>query len=110
MPAKLSSEFQDSWLARMIARTCPFAGYLAQHTREPRRLPPIQCSYAVQVDASRGVCPPADERMPAASVHGLPSAGPGGNVVEQRRRTEKTERSEERRVGKECRSRWSPYH
>ena len=22
----------------------------------------------------------------------------------------KTERSEERRVGKECRSRWSPYH
>ena len=24
--------------------------------------------------------------------------------------TEKTDRSEERRVGKECRSRWSPYH
>ena len=24
--------------------------------------------------------------------------------------TELTERSEERRVGKECRSRWSPYH
>ena len=24
--------------------------------------------------------------------------------------TEKIERSEERRVGKECRSRWSPYH
>src|SRR5256884_8922798 len=24
--------------------------------------------------------------------------------------TEKRERSEERRVGKECRSRWSPYH
>ena len=24
--------------------------------------------------------------------------------------TEETERSEERRVGKECRSRWSPYH
>ena len=23
---------------------------------------------------------------------------------------EKAERSEERRVGKECRSRWSPYH
>ena len=23
---------------------------------------------------------------------------------------EKTKRSEERRVGKECRSRWSPYH
>ena len=24
--------------------------------------------------------------------------------------TDETERSEERRVGKECRSRWSPYH
>ena len=26
------------------------------------------------------------------------------------RRTERAKRSEERRVGKECRSRWSPYH
>src|SRR2546422_9072054 len=31
----------------------------------------------------------------------LPELGPGGEVVR---------RSEERRVGKECRSRWSPYH
>src|SRR5256886_15552116 len=30
---------------------------------------------------------------------GIPSSGPLGHV-----------RSEERRVGKECRSRWSPYH
>ena len=29
---------------------------------------------------------------------------PGGTIVEP------TSRSEERRVGKECRSRWSPYH
>src|SRR5690348_17588322 len=28
----------------------------------------------------------------------------------QRRRARKDGRSEERRVGKECRSRWSPYH
>ena len=26
------------------------------------------------------------------------------------KRKKKSERSEERRVGKECRSRWSPYH
>ena len=32
----------------------------------------------------------------------LPSTYPGGTEVEVR--------SEERRVGKECRSRWSPYH
>src|SRR3989442_13872010 len=31
----------------------------------------------------------------------------GSGVLE---REEKYERSEERRVGKECRSRWSPYH
>jgi hypothetical protein len=30
--------------------------------------------------------------------------------VEQREKFERGERSEERRVGKECRSRWSPYH
>ena len=34
----------------------------------------------------------------------------GVNVVIAARRKEKGERSEERRVGKECRSRWSPYH
>src|SRR5436189_1014017 len=28
----------------------------------------------------------------------------------ERRRDDSCERSEERRVGKECRSRWSPYH
>ena len=32
-------------------------------------------------------------------------------ILKQRRRTLKNRgRSEERRVGKECRSRWSPYH
>ena len=32
------------------------------------------------------------------------------NDQERRNRLVKAERSEERRVGKECRSRWSPYH
>src|SRR2546430_11947359 len=31
-------------------------------------------------------------------------------VASERRRAFQSERSEERRVGKECRSRWSPYH
>ena len=30
--------------------------------------------------------------------------------IEKARKTESDPRSEERRVGKECRSRWSPYH
>src|SRR2546425_2004787 len=35
--------------------------------------------------------------------------GPTGGHADARRRTD-SGRSEERRVGKECRSRWSPYH
>src|SRR2546430_3533564 len=36
-----------------------------------------------------------------------PRAGPRAGSAH---RADRTERSEERRVGKECRSRWSPYH
>src|SRR5256886_10435093 len=37
-------------------------------------------------------------------------AAPLGDLAERRHRVTQTARSEERRVGKECRSRWSPYH
>src|SRR2546423_11814404 len=43
-------------------------------------------------------------RVPSPSVE-VPGAPPLDAVV-----ATSTERSEERRVGKECRSRWSPYH
>ena len=33
-----------------------------------------------------------------------------GSIVHNEAELAKTTRSEERRVGKECRSRWSPYH
>ena len=36
--------------------------------------------------------------------------GGGGHAYEVCRRLGEKGRSEERRVGKECRSRWSPYH
>ena len=38
------------------------------------------------------------------------SEKPNGNLPLMCRITVDGERSEERRVGKECRSRWSPYH
>ena len=38
------------------------------------------------------------------------AAAPGRTESEGRRLYALAERSEERRVGKECRSRWSPYH
>ena len=39
---------------------------------------------------------------------GLPRAEVEARLAQTR--TQSTTRSEERRVGKECRSRWSPYH
>src|SRR3712207_6860150 len=46
--------------------------------------------------------------QPVAQLATPDSCGhPAGAAVAQRG---DTERSEERRVGKECRSRWSPYH
>ena len=39
-----------------------------------------------------------------------PSGGPDEEDMEETALREAIKRSEERRVGKECRSRWSPYH
>src|SRR5260370_15313636 len=39
-----------------------------------------------------------------------PAAGPKKEIVRSSYVSESLLRSEERRVGKECRSRWSPYH
>src|SRR5256885_15964878 len=52
-------------------------------------------------------------RPSAPSVPSMPVAPPVSQVapVKPEAKPEaKPERSEERRVGKECRSRWSPYH
>src|SRR5687768_15124634 len=50
---------------------------------------------------------------PATAVKWLTGSNPFLNdfqPIEYMARGRVTERSEERRVGKECRSRWSPYH
>src|SRR5258706_5348979 len=44
---------------------------------------------------------------PDLSIHTIASAPTGLPVI---RNLDPASRSEERRVGKECRSRWSPYH
>src|SRR2546427_7490484 len=44
------------------------------------------------------------------SIHRLPDVRAALDGLEARGRAPLLERSEERRVGKECRSRWSPYH
>src|SRR5258708_39801664 len=54
--------------------------------------------------------------MDATLSHGLPRVNRSGTLLEgialwgELKPLLTAERSEERRVGKECRSRWSPYH
>src|SRR5690242_21734689 len=55
----------------------------------------------------------AAKKAGRVAAEGLISAvtrGTKGVVVEVNSETDFVARSEERRVGKECRSRWSPYH
>ena len=47
---------------------------------------------------------------PQAAVEMLASVPPSRLVRSTRTKEDTDDRSEERRVGKECRSRWSPYH
>src|SRR2546422_1497047 len=62
-------------------------------------------------DWSSDVCS-SDLSEPRMQVSGALTAAEENRHPEKRRRPKRQagERSEERRVGKECRSRWSPYH
>src|SRR3989440_8123896 len=64
--------------------------------------PPPVCNRASSLPAAENLLP----RRP------LESTPAGDRVAGDRRQSNlrKPARSEERRVGKECRSRWSPYH
>ena len=54
----------------------------------------------------------ADDASAHPDVLNQAAQGQLKSIIEriERLEIEKAERSEERRVGKECRSRWSPYH
>ena len=63
---------------------------------------------------SESAAPRLIEGLKRLEYRGYDSAGiaveQGGSLQIVRRRGKVLTRSEERRVGKECRSRWSPYH
>src|SRR5256885_4853995 len=75
---------------------------------------------ALPISPGRGASAPAAGRRPGRPAAGAeaprPGAGASGGAARARgarpaRVAERARsRSEERRVGKECRSRWSPYH
>src|SRR5256885_14380151 len=76
-----------------------------------------RAAYLEQVDAM-AARPPGAQSMGCANVAHAFAGIPGGDrirIVEEKAPnvaivTAYNDRSEERRVGKECRSRWSPYH
>src|SRR2546425_474284 len=85
--------------------------------RRPRRRLPRYSNRAGRADrgglryarASRPPLRPAGARR-AHGRDGLPAGRHRSRVRTRRARRRRHGRSEERRVGKECRSRWSPYH
>ena len=72
---------------------------------------------SIRVPRQKGLDPPASDQQMPGHGQAVPSIVPGGadhskggrirDLPDDRKGSS---RSEERRVGKECRSRWSPYH
>src|SRR3989454_6229657 len=75
------------------------------------------CALPISLATARGTPPPLSILMMFAPKNARstnrnePASAPARNGDQcQRCRAMRKKRSEERRVGKECRSRWSPYH
>src|SRR3712207_9480235 len=99
------------WLSPVQAVVIPVADRHLGYAREVERTLAGR-GLRVEVDDSQNsmqkkIRENARQKVPYLLVVGDEEAGEG--AVNVRRRGEK-ERSEERRVGKECRSRWSPHH
>src|SRR2546422_268682 len=91
LAARVTVESVEAFVARH------WRAPLAPQGPPPARFTPLEASLAPE---ACGTCHPAQLADWRSSLH-AGSMGPG--VAGQLR-------SEERRVGKECRSRWSPYH
>ena len=91
-----SSEFEPSLASlRPIAEKANDKGFLAKLDKAEKRFKVLRKS----AEAARKIA----DREKAAAEKAVERAETAEEVAQ-------TERSEERRVGKECRSRWSPYH
>src|SRR2546422_5248149 len=77
-----------------------------RHTRCSRDWSSDVCSS----DLARGAAEAKDPAEPSCTAVLSPMEGRVGLDLARDHRPDLILRSEERRVGKECRSRWSPYH
>src|SRR3989454_6830000 len=82
----------EAWLASLLGRTRP----VPLEAPRPAELPAAQ--------------PPAGPRLEWGEALAVPTFYDREQELATLSRWVVEERSEERRVGKECRSRWSPYH
>src|SRR3712207_4692604 len=99
------------YLRTVIVTAAVYRGFGSElHPGEPGLTPPLnlpapgrrQCVYGALRGLAR-TCVFAKQSL--GPIHcGTPERPPRGRIPER------ASRSEERRVGKECRSRWSPYH
>src|SRR5215208_8116906 len=91
---QLAADALDGGVGRQPQLGQPFFSSRRRHTRWPR-------------DWSSDVCSSdLGRRGRVQLLQQVPGRGRGDQAGRQR----EERRSEERRVGKECRSRWSPYH
>src|SRR2546426_11370996 len=88
------------WTRSYVDEEAVFPEWLSGSGKVPREAwkswdEPYKCAYSDYV---------ATQREKEGSVYAVKAALQRSNIFES------LDRSEERRVGKECRSRWSPYH
>src|SRR5256886_13799129 len=75
-----------------------------------------ECSAEIDVDEDEVEegeilsCPECESELEVSQTHPVHLNVISDDLDEEEEEEEEEERSEERRVGKECRSRWSPYH
>src|SRR2546422_813230 len=122
-----SARLYDEFVHRLVFAVCRASGLAAAVGGAPGTSDEIMARAGLEAGRARmpvdwilrrlshrGILEQADgEGRPRFRLRaGVPGLDPG-SVLEAQRRGDATwlpSRSEERRVGKECRSRWSPYH
>src|SRR5256886_17674607 len=117
---RLATQFQHSMMAFVLAGVCPGGalpqnGHSHEATAQPQQLTSAQSALlkTVRDNTERFKDVSVAEREGYALLFGCvsgPDSGAMGLHYVNLSLVAAGVRSEERRVGKECRSRWSPYH
>src|SRR3989441_11271037 len=84
--------------------------YVPPPTDPTRKVSRQVCTRIIHMDGGNLMCIELTEAQRRAEVEEEQRQARARREAEERAARERLERSEERRVGKECRSRWSPYH